>query len=62
MAKRTIKWYRKNEAEVMHRLGFIPTRNSGATWIDKGDGQNEHCGLKIWTKVIFVGCDFGKVA
>lgn len=43
MAKRTTKWYRKNEAEVIHRLGFKPTRNSGATWIDKGDGQNEHC-------------------
>lgn len=43
MTKRTTKWYRKNEAEVMHRLGFKPTRNSGATWIDKGDGQNEHC-------------------
>ena len=43
MAKRTTKWYRKNEAEIMHRLGFKPTRNSGATWIDKGDGQNEHC-------------------
>ena len=43
MAKRTTKWYRKNEAEVMHRLGFEPTRNSGPTWIDKGDGQNEHC-------------------
>lgn len=43
MTKRTTKWYRKNETEVMHRLGFKPTRNSGATWIDKGDGQNEHC-------------------
>lgn len=43
MAKRTTKWYRKNEAEVMQRLGFKPTCNSGATWIDKGDGQNEHC-------------------
>lgn len=43
MAKRTTKWYRKNETEVMQRLGFEPTRNSGATWIDKGDGQNEHC-------------------
>lgn len=43
MVKRTTKWYRKNEAEVMQRLGFKPTRNSGATWIDKGDGQNEHC-------------------
>lgn len=43
MPKRNTKWYRKNEVEVMHRLGFDPTRNSGATWIDKGDGQNEHC-------------------
>lgn len=43
MNKRSTKWYRKNEEEVMHRLGFKSTRNSGATWIDKGDGQNEHC-------------------
>lgn len=43
MSKRSTKWYRKNEAEVMHRLGFEPTRNSGATWIDKGDGQSDHC-------------------
>ena len=43
MAKRTTKWYRNNETEVKHRLGFEHTRNSGATWIDKGDGQNEHC-------------------
>lgn len=43
MNKRGTKWYRKNEAEVMQRLGFKPTRNSGATWIDKADGQNDHC-------------------
>lgn len=43
MNKRSTKWYRKNEAEVMHRLGLKPTRNSGATWIEKGDGQSEHC-------------------
>lgn len=43
MQKRNTKWYRKNEAEVMKRLGFKSTRNSGATWIDKGDGQSEHC-------------------
>lgn len=43
MNKRTTKWYRKNEAELMKRLGFKPTRNSGATWIDKADGQNDHC-------------------
>ena len=43
MAKRPTKFYRKNEAEVMHRLGFKPTRNSGATWIEKCDGQSDHC-------------------
>ena len=30
MNKRSIKFYRKNEAEVMKRLGFKPTKNSGA--------------------------------
>lgn len=43
MNKRSTKWYRKNEAEVMRRLGFKPTRNSGATWIEKCDGQSDHC-------------------
>ena len=43
MNKRSTKWYRKNEVEVMHRLGFKPTRNSGATWIEKCDGQSDHC-------------------
>lgn len=48
MNKRTTKWYRKNEEEVIKRLGLKPTRNSGATWIEKTDGQNEHfiCELK----------------
>lgn len=48
MNKRSTKWYRKNEAEVMHRLGLKPTRNSGAGWIEKCDGENEHflCELK----------------
>ena len=48
MNKRSTKWYRKNEEEVIKRLGLKPTRNSGATWIDKADGQNEHfiCELK----------------
>lgn len=48
MQKRSTKWYRKNEAEVMHRLGLKPTRNSGAGWIEKCDGENEHflCELK----------------
>ncbi len=43
MAKRSTKFYRKNESAVMKRLGFKPTRNSGATWIEKCDGQSDHC-------------------
>lgn len=48
MNKRSTKWYRKNEAEVMHRLGLKPTKNSGAGWIEKCDGENRHfiCELK----------------
>ena len=48
MNKRSTRWYRKNEAEVMHRLGLKPTKNSGAGWIEKCDGENEHflCELK----------------
>lgn len=48
MNKRSTKWYRKNEAEIMHRLGLKPTKNSGAGWIEKCDGENEHflCELK----------------
>lgn len=48
MNKRSTKWYRKNEAEVMHRLGLNPTKNSGAGWIEKCDGENRHflCELK----------------
>ena len=48
MQKRSTKWYRKNEAEVMHRLGLKPTKDSGAGWIEKCDGENEHflCELK----------------
>lgn len=33
MAKRSTKFYRKNEAEVMHRLGINPTINSGGDYI-----------------------------
>ena len=43
MTKLSTKFYRKNEAEVMKRIGFKPTRNSGATWIEKCDGQSDHC-------------------
>ncbi len=46
--KRTGKFYRKNEAEVMRSLGLRPTKNSGSGWIEKEDGQSEHviCQLK----------------
>lgn len=42
MPKRSTKFYRKNEAEVMEALGLKPTKNSGAGWIEKEDGQNDY--------------------
>lgn len=42
MDRRTNKFYRQNEAEVMKRLGLRPTINSGAGWIEKEDGQSDH--------------------
>lgn len=52
MNKRSTKFYRKNEVEVMKRLGFTPTKNSGAGWVEKCDGQNETfiCELKSTNK------------
>lgn len=52
MNKRSTKFYRKNEAEVMERLGLSPTKNSGAGWVEKCDGQNELfiCELKSTDK------------
>lgn len=46
--KRSGKFYRKNEAEVMRSLGIEPTKNSGSGWIEKEDGQNDFviCQLK----------------
>ena len=46
--KRSGKWYRKNEQEVMRQLGLEPTKNSGSGWIEKEDRQSEHilCQLK----------------
>ena len=46
--KRSGKFYRKNEAEVMRQLGLEPTPNSGSGWIVKEDGQSEDliCQLK----------------
>lgn len=48
MAKRSGKFYRKNEAEVMRSLGLQETVNSGAVWYDKEDGRNDYvlCQLK----------------
>lgn len=40
--KRSGKFYRQNEAEVMNSLGLKPTKNSGSGWIEKEDGQNEY--------------------
>lgn len=39
--KRSTKYYRKNEVSVMKQLGFSPTINSGAGWVQKEDGENE---------------------
>lgn len=50
--KRSTKFYRMNETEVMKRLGFSPTKNSGAGWIEKEDGINDQaiCQLKSTDK------------
>ena len=42
MPRRSGKFYRKNEAEVMKSLGLMPTKNSGSGWLEKEDGQNEY--------------------
>ena len=46
--KRSGKFYRKNEAEIMKSLGLKPTKNSGSGWVEKEDGQSEDviCQLK----------------
>lgn len=48
MGKRSTKWYRENEEDVMRKLGLEPTKNSGAGWVEKEDGQNDYliCQLK----------------
>ena len=48
MKSRGTKFYRKNEEEVMKALGFKPTKNSGAGFAEKEDGQNDYliCQLK----------------
>ena len=46
--KRSGRFYRKNEKEVMESLGLRPTINSGSTWREKEDGTNDYliCQLK----------------
>lgn len=46
--KRSGKFYRRNESDVMQMLGLHPTKNSGSGWIEKEDGQSENviCQLK----------------
>lgn len=39
--KRSIRFYRRNEQQVMRKLGFNPTKNSGAGDIEKEDGEND---------------------
>lgn len=50
--KRSGKFYRKNEQEVMEMFGLKPTKNSGSGWIEKEDGQNDNviCQLKSTDK------------
>ena len=47
--KRSGRFYRRNEREVMEKLGFNATPNSGSGWITKEDGQNEHCICQLKT-------------
>lgn len=56
MSRRSTKWYRKNEEEVMKQLGLEPTINSGAGFAQKEDGENDHilCQLK--------STDYGSIA
>lgn len=48
MPKRSGRFYRRNEAQVMKSLGLTPTPNSGSGWLVKEDGQSEDviCQLK----------------
>jgi hypothetical protein len=40
--ERSVKWYFRNEKEVMKELGFTPTAGSGNSWLDKEDGHNDY--------------------
>lgn len=36
-----VKFWFKNEKEVMKSLGFEPVKGSGSGWVDKEDGESE---------------------
>lgn len=46
--RRSGKFYRRNEEDVMRQIGLQPTKNSGSGWVEKEDGQSENviCQLK----------------
>lgn len=46
--RRSIRFYRNNERQVMRALGLRPTKNSGAGWVEKEDGESDKllCQLK----------------
>lgn len=41
MAKRSGRYYYKNEKQTMRDLGFKPTAASGSGWLEKEDGQSD---------------------
>ena len=47
MAKRSGKFYYKNEAKVLKELGFTPAPGSGNGWVVKEDGYNEHAMVQL---------------
>ena len=51
--KRTTKFYRKNEEEVMKSLGLKPTKNSGSGWIEKEENLSHegYCWVRDNAKV-----------
>lgn len=38
---RKVKFWFKNEKEVMRQLGFKPVKGSGSGWVDKEDGESD---------------------
>lgn len=52
MMKRSFRFYRKNEADIMKSLGLKPTKNSGSGWVEKEDGMSDAviCQLKSTDK------------